>query len=196
MTVDKQTLIKLREQTGAGMVDCKKALEEANGDTQKALEILRKKGAVKASKKLAEREACEGLVGSYIHVNGKVGVLVEVACETDFVAKNSDFKELVHDIAMQIAAESPEYLVPEEVPKKVIAKEKEIYAEQLKREGKPENVIDKIMAGKIEKFYTEICLLKQPFIKDDKTTIEELVQAKIAKLGEKIEVRRFVRFQI
>ena len=123
-------------------------------------------------------------------------MLVEVACETDFVAKNSDFKELVHDIAMQIAAESPEYLVPEEVPKKVIAKEKEIYAEQLKREGKPENVIDKIMAGKIEKFYTEICLLKQPFIKDDKTTIEELVQAKIAKLGEKIEVRRFVRFQI
>jgi len=196
MTVDKKTLVKLREQTGAGMVDCKKALEEAGGETEKALEILRKKGAVKASKKLAERQACEGLVGSYIHTKGKVGVLVEVACETDFVAKNSEFKELVHDVAMQIAAANPEHLVPEDVPKEVIVKEREIYQEQLRQEGKPDSVIAKVMAGKLEKFYTEICLLKQPFIKDDKITIEELIQAKIAKLGEKIEVKRFVRYQI
>jgi len=161
-----------------------------------ALEILRKKGAVKASKKLAERTASQGLIESYIHANGKVGVLIEVACETDFVAKNSEFKELVHDLAMQVAAANPLYIKLQDVPKGVINKEKEIYSEQLKNEGKPENVRDRIITGKLDKYFEEVCLLKQPFIKDDKVIIEKLIEEKIAKLGEKIEVKKFSRYQI
>lgn len=196
MPVDKKILIQLRQQTGAGLADCQKALEEAGNDLNQAVEILRRKGTIKASKKLAERTTHEGLVESYIHANGKVGVLIEVACETDFVARNQEFKELVHDLAMQVAAENPLYISPDEVPEEVVNKEKEIYQEQLKNEGKPEAVIDKIIQGKLEKYFEEVCLLKQPFIKDDKITVEELIQSKIAKLGEKIEVKRFIRYQI
>lgn len=193
---DTQTIIKLRDLTGAGMLDCKKAIDEAGDDFGKAIEILRKKGEAKATKKIAEREAKEGIVYSYIHSNNKTGSMIELFCETDFVARTDDFKSLAHDLAMQIVAMAPDYLKPEDVPAEILEKEKEVYREQLKNEGKPENIIDKVMAGKLEKFYLEVCLLKQPFIKDDKVTVEELIKQVIAKTGEKIEIGRFVRFQI
>jgi len=193
---DAKTIKELREKTGAGMLDCQSALEEAGSDQDKAVEILRKKGAIKAAKKSAERQAGDGLVHSYIHANGKVGVLLQLHCETDFVARNEEFKQLAHDIAMQIAAMNPICLLPEGVPAEELQKEKDIIAEQLKKEGKPADVIDKIMTGKLEKFYSENCLLKQPFIKDDKKTIEELITDVVAKMGEKVEVGKFVRFEI
>lgn len=196
MAIDTQLITKLRQQTGAGISDVKNALEEANGDTEKAIELLRKKGAIKAAKKGAEREASEGLVGSYIHSNGKIGVLVAVNCETDFVARNDDFKEMVRDIAMHIAAANPSYLKPEEVPAEELEKEKDVYREQLKGEGKPEDMIEKILGGKIDKYYTEVCLLKQPFVKDDKISIEQLIEQSVLKLGEKIEITKFVRYEI
>ncbi|PIS05585.1 MAG: elongation factor Ts [Candidatus Buchananbacteria bacterium CG10_big_fil_rev_8_21_14_0_10_42_9] len=194
MAIDTSTIKQLREQTGVGVADVKSALEEAQGDTQKALEILRVKSAVKASKK-ASREATEGLVASYIHTNGKVGVLVDVSSETDFVARNDEFKQLVNDIAMHIAAADPLYVKAEDVPAEVLTKEKEIIAEQLKEDGKTDEMIAKIMPGKIDKYYEEVCLLNQPFIKDDSMTIAQLIEQKIGALGEKIEVRRFARFQ-
>ncbi|MFA6410380.1 MAG: translation elongation factor Ts [Candidatus Buchananbacteria bacterium] len=196
MAIDTKAISKIREITGAGISDCKAALTEAGDDMDKAVEILRKKGAIKAAKKLAEREAKQGVVESYIHANGKVGVLIQVHCETDFVALNQEFKNLVHDLAMQIAGANPLYVKPEDVPEEVIAKEKEIYSEQLKNEGKPENMIERIMTGKIDKYFQEVCLLRQPFIKDDKIIIEDLIKNYIAKLGEKIEVARFCRYQI
>jgi len=196
MAIDKNILIKLRDLTGAGVADCQKALKEAANDLDKAVEILRKKGALKASKKLAERTAKEGIIESYIHANARVGVLLELACETDFVARNEEFKNLAHDLAMQIAAANPLYISPAEVPDAELEKEKEIYAEQLKAEGKPAAVLDKIISGKLEKYYSEVCLLNQPFIKDDKISVKNLVDSKIAKLGEKIEIKRFCRFQI
>ena len=196
MSVDKQSIFHLRELTGAGLNDCQKALEESNGDIEKAVEILRKKGAIKAAKKSIEREASEGIVDSYIHANGTVGVLVMVRCETDFVARNQEFKNLVHDIALQIAGARPLYITPENVPAEVIEKEKEIYREQLKREGKPPAMVDKIVEGKLEKYFQDVCLLKQPFIKDDSKTVEQLIQQMIAKLGEKITIGDFARFQI
>ena len=196
MAIDTKTLLNLRETTGAGMSDCKAALDESNGDIDKAIEILRKKGALKAAKKSAERTASQGIVESYIHGNGSVGVLVKLLCETDFVARTDDFKNLAHDICMQIAAANPSYLKPEDVPTTELDKEKEIYAEQLKAEGKPENVMEKILEGKVQKYYEQVCLLKQPFIKDDKITIEKLIEQSIAKIGEKIEIAAFIRYQI
>ncbi len=185
----------LREKTLAGMLDCKKALVECGGDMEKAVEYLRKKGLSTAAKKSA-RSAKEGIVAAYIHNNNKVGVLLELNCETDFVARNTEFQELAKDIAMQIAAASPQYVSSEDVPADVIEKEKEIYREQMKDSGKPANVVEKIIEGKVKKFFTEVCLLDQEFIKDNKMTINDLIKNKIATLGENITVGRFERFQI
>jgi elongation factor Ts len=185
----------LREKTGAGFMDCKKALAEAKGDIDKAVSWLREKGLAAAAKK-ASRVASEGIVSSYIHGGGKVGVLLEVNCETDFVAKTDGFSALVREIAMHIAAMSPQYVRREEVPAEVVEKEKQIFAAQAKESGKPENVIQRMVDGKIEKFYKEVCLLEQPFVKDPDTTIEKLVIENIAKIGENISVRRFTRFKV
>ncbi|RUM87771.1 MAG: elongation factor Ts [Thermovibrio sp.] len=190
-----QMIKELREKTGAGIVDCKKALQEAGGDIEKAVEILRKKGAAKAAKK-AERATAEGIVVSYIHAGGKVGVLVELNCETDFVARTEDFKNLGHEIAMQIAAMSPEYVSREDVPQEVVEKEKEILKQQALSEGKPEHIVEKIVEGRLAKFFSEKCLLEQPWIKDDSKTIKDLITDYITKLGENIKVKRFCRFEV
>jgi elongation factor Ts len=188
------TLVKqLREKTNAGMMDCKKALVEAGGDLEKAEDILRKKGIASASKK-ASRSVKEGVVASYIHLQGKVGVLVEVNCETDFVAKNEVFREFVKDLTLHIAAAHPVYVVRDEVPAAVIEREREIYREQVK--GKPANVVEKIVDGKLEKFYGSVCLLDQAFIKNPDQTIKDLVSSKIAELGENIVIRRFARYAV
>lgn len=188
------TLVKqLREKTNAGMMDCKKALVEAGGDLEKAEDILRKKGIASASKK-ASRSVKEGVVASYIHLQGKVGVLVEVNCETDFVAKNDIFREFVKDLTLHIAAAHPVYVIRDEVPEAVIEREREIYREQVK--GKPANVVEKIVDGKLDKFYGSVCLLDQAFIKDPDKTIKDLVASKIAELGENIVIRRFARFAV
>lgn len=184
----------LRESTGAGMMDCKKALTEANGDMAKAAEILRERGIAKAVKK-AGRVAAEGIVDSYIHGDGKIGVLVEVNTETDFAAKNEQFKAFVKDVAMQIAAVKPEYVRREEVPTEIVEKEKEILRAQALNEGKPEKIVDKMVEGRIDKFYKEVCLLEQPFIKDPDKTIQQLLTENIASIGENITIRRFVRFE-
>ncbi|HHV58773.1 MAG TPA: translation elongation factor Ts [Clostridiaceae bacterium] len=184
----------LRDRTGAGMMDCKKALMDANGDMDKAIEILREKGLAAAAKK-AGRIAAEGLVESYIHGGGRIGVLVEVNIETDFAAKNETFKTFVKDIAMQIAASNPEYISRDDVPGNVIAKEKEILRNQALNEGKPEKIVDKMVEGRIEKFFKEKCLLEQPFIKDPDKTVEQLLKEKIAVIGENIVIRRFARFE-
>jgi elongation factor Ts len=186
---------KLREETGAGMMDCKNALVEAKGDFEAAREILRKKGLAAAAKK-AGRAATEGMVGHYIHPGAKVGVLVEVNCETDFVAKTDEFQALVKDIAMHVAALAPTYVAKDEVPPEVLAKEKEIYKAQAAGQGKPENVQDKIAEGKLKDYYAQVCLLEQAFVKDNKLTIGQLVQEKIAILKENIVVRRFARFRV
>lgn len=192
--VTAQMVKELRERTGAGMMDCKKALAET-GDMDKAIEYLREKGLAAAAKK-AGRIAAEGIVESYIHGGGRIGVLIEVNCETDFVAKTDDFKELVRDLAMQVAAAKPEYVAREEVPAEIIEKEKEILKAQAVNEGKPEAIAEKMVAGRIEKFYKEACLLEQPFIKDSDVTVKQLVTDKISKIGENISVRRFVRFEM
>ena len=183
----------LREKTGAGMMDCKKTLAEAGGDMAKAEELLRKKGLAQAAKK-ATRAATEGAVASYIHMGGKIGVLVEVNCETDFVARTDGFQTLVKDLAMQIAAASPLYVKREEVPAPVVAKEIEIAKHVAREQKKPEAMLDKIATGKMEKYYAETCLLEQPFVKDDKKKIQDVLNEAIAKLGENIQVRRFARF--
>jgi len=183
----------LREKTAAGIMDCKKALKEAAGNIEKAIEILRKKGIKLASLK-SSRAAKDGRVESYIHMNGKIGVLVEVNCETDFVARNEEFKRFVKDISMQIAAARPKYVKREEIPSGTLEKEKEILTATIK--DKPKKALDKILAGKLEKFYEETCLLDQPFVKDPKIKIKELLQALIAKIGENIIIRRFVRYQL
>jgi elongation factor Ts len=185
----------LREKTGAGMMDCKKALAETSGDFEKAIEYLRKKGIASASKK-AGRTAKEGTVSSYIHGEGRVGVLVEINCETDFVARTEQFRTLVKDVAMHIAAANPTYVKPEEVPADVIAKEKEIAIAQMQASGKPAAVLEKIAEGKINKFFEDTCLLKQVFVKDPNKTIEQLQKEAIAALGENISIRRFARFQL
>ena len=188
------TLVKqLREKTNAGMMDCKKALVEAGGDLEKAEDILRKKGIASASKK-ASRSVKEGVVASYIHLQGKVGVLVEVNCETDFVAKNEIFREFVKDMTLHIAAAHPVYVVRDEVPAAAIEREREIYREQVK--DKPANVVEKIVDGKLEKFYGSVCLLDQAFIKNPDQTIKDLVSSKIAQLGENIVIRRFARYAV
>jgi elongation factor Ts len=194
MAITASMVKELRERTGAGMMDCKKALQEANGDIEKAIEILRKKGLSKAAKK-AGRVAAEGVVEAYIH-GGRIGVLVEVNTETDFVAKNEEFRDFVKDVAMQIAAQNPKYVSREEVPADVIEKEKEILKEQALNEGKPEHIVEKMIEGRIEKFYKEVCLLEQPFIKDPDKTINELLTEKIARIGENIVIRRFVRYEV
>ena len=190
-----QMVKELRERTGAGMMACKKALQETGGDIEKAIDKLREMGLASAAKK-AGREAKEGKVASYIHAGGKIGVLVEINCETDFVANTGDFSNLCKDISMHIAAANPQYVSREEIPEEVLEKEKNIMKEQLKQQGKPENILDKIVEGKIEKFYEETCLLDQQFIRDDSLKIKDLIQNTIAKLGENIVVRRFARFQI
>ncbi|SHF22874.1 translation elongation factor Ts [Desulforamulus putei] len=185
----------LRERTGAGMMDCKKALAEVGGDMEKAIEFLREKGLAAAAKK-AGRIAAEGIVEAYIHGGGRIGVLVEINCETDFVAKNEDFRALAKDIAMQIAAAKPEYVRREEVPAEVIEKEREILRAQALNEGKPEKIVEKMVEGRIEKYYKEVCLLEQPFIKDSDKTVQQVVNEAIAKIGEKIDVRRFTRYEM
>ena len=195
MSFTAQDVKMLREKTGAGMMDCKKALEETNGDIEKAVDYLREKGIAKAAKK-ATRIAAEGIVDSYIHMGGKVGVLLEVNCETDFVARGDQFKELVHDIALQIAAANPLYLAKEDVPADVIEKEKEILRAQALQEGKPEKIVDKMVEGRIKTYYDENCLLCQKFVKDPSKTVEEMVVGATATIGEKISVRRFVRYEM
>jgi len=185
----------LRERTAAGFSDCKKALEEAGGDIEKAIDILRKKGLAIAAKR-AGKEAKEGIVEAYIHANKKIGVLVEINCETDFVARTDEFREFAHNVAMQIAATNPISITREEVPTEVLEREKRIYEEQLREAGKPENVIPKILEGKLEKFYKENVLLEQPFIKNPELTIQDLLNELISKTGEKIVIRRFARFQV
>jgi len=185
----------LREKTGAGMLDCKKALEEANGDMTKAAEILREKGLAAAAKK-AGRIATEGLVESYIHGGGRIGVLVEVNCETDFVAKNDQFREFVRDIAMHIAAANPRWVRREEVPEEEIEKEREILRNQALNEGKPAHIVDKIVEGRLNKFFEENVLLEQAFVKDPDKTVQTLLNEKIATIGENISIRRFARYEL
>ena len=188
-------VMSLREKTGAGMMDCKKALVETGGDIEKAIEFLRKKGIATAEKKTG-REAKQGSVTSYIHAGGKIGVLVEINCETDFVARNETFQNFCRDVAMHVAAANPRYLQRSEVPAEVLEKERAIFMDQAKQSGKPENVLGKIVDGKIEKFYTEVCLMEQSFIKNPDTTIENLLKDMIAKLGENMKINRFVRFEL
>ena len=194
MGISAKLVKELRDKTAAGMMDCKKALVETNGDVDKAVDYLREKGLSKAAKK-AGRIASEGIVESYIH-GGRIGVLVEVNSETDFVAKNEEFQNFVKDVAMHIAAENPLYVRKEEVPLEVVNKEKEILTKQALEEGKPEKIVEKMVEGRISKFYTEICLLEQAFVKDPDKTVGELLNEKIAKIGENMNIRRFARFEV
>ena len=195
MKITAQMIKELRERTGAPMLQVKAALEETGGSIDDAIKLLRKKGLAAAAKK-AGRTAAEGAVGSYIHAGGKIGVLVEVNCETDFVARTDEFQELVRDVAMHIAAAEPRFVRREEVTEEVLATEREVFADQVKAEGKPEHLVDRIVEGKMKKFYSESVLLEQPFIKNPDQTVEQLIVAKVAKIGENIQVRRFVRFKL
>lgn len=195
MEISAAMVKELRERTGAGMMDCKKALVESKSDMEKAIEYLREKGLAAAAKK-AGRIASEGRVEAYIHGIGRIGVLVEVNCETDFVAKTDEYRDFCKDIAMQIAAAKPEYVTREEVPPAVVEKEKEILRAQALNEGKPEKIVEKMVEGRIEKYYKEVCLLEQPFIKNPDQTVQQLVSEKIAKLGENIAIRRFTRYEM
>lgn len=185
----------LRDKTGAGMMDCKKALEENNGDMEKAIEFLRKKGAATAAKR-ADKETNQGIVESYIHAGGRIGAMVELNCETDFVAKTADFKQLAHDIAMQIAAMNPLFIKKEDVDQETLNKEIEIYKTQAVNEGKPAHIAEKVAQGRLEKYYQEFCLLEQSFIKDSGKTIKDLLDEATGKVGEKIGVRRFQRYHL
>jgi elongation factor Ts len=185
----------LREATGSGIMDCKRVLAEADGNMEMAIDLLRKKGLAKAAKR-AGRSTSEGIIYSYIHTGAKLGVLVEVNCESDFVAKTDDFVEFAKNIAMHIAAANPAGLTPEDVDKSVVEKEREIFRAQMLEEGKPENIIDKIVDGKVEKFYKEVCLMSQPYVKDPQKTIEEFLKETIGKIGENVQIKRFARFQI
>ena len=195
MEISGDMIKELRDKTQAGMLDCKKALIETGGDMEQAVDFLRKKGLASADKKMS-RVASEGIISSYIHGNSKIGVLLELRCETDFVARTDDFKELAKDICMQVAAASPLYVSIEDVPAEVVEKEKEIYREQMKESGKPENVIDKIIEGKVAKFYSEVCLMEQDYIKESGVVIKDLIKSKIAVIGEPIEIGRFTRYQL
>ncbi|NWG13718.1 MAG: translation elongation factor Ts [Acidobacteria bacterium] len=194
MNITAELVKELREKTGVGVMECKTALQEANGDLDTAVTILRKKGLASLAKK-AGRETRDGLIGAYVH-NGKIGVLVEVNCETDFVARNSDFQALTKDLAMHIAASDPRFVRKEDVTEDVLAKEREILREQARATGKPENVLDKIVEGRMSKFYAEMCLLEQPFVKEPSITVRDHIAAYIQKIGENIQVRRFVRFKV
>lgn len=195
MDITADMVKELRQRTGIGVMECKEALEESQGDIDKAIAILRKKGYARAKEKMS-RETTQGLVQSYIHLDGKLGVLVEVNCESDFVARNEEFRELVKNIAMQIAAANPRFVSAEEIPASELGEEREIIRAQLKDMQKPPQIIDKIVEGKLKKFYEEVCLLHQPFIKNDKITIQQLIASYIAKIGENIRVRRFARFEL
>jgi elongation factor Ts len=195
MAISAKEVKALRDRTGAGMMECKSALEEANGDIEGAIDILRAKGAAKAAKRAA-REASDGVIGSYIHMGGKIGVLVEVNCETDFVAKTDQFQQLVKDIAMHIAASSPAAVRREDIGSDVIERERSVYREQMRESGKPEQIWDKIVEGKMEKFFAEAALLEQPFVKNPDQTVAQLITDVSSKTGEKIDVRRFVRFAL
>ncbi len=195
MQITAQLVKELRERTAAPMMDCKAALQEADGDVEAAIDVLRTRGLSKAAKK-AGRATSDGIVGHYIHAGGKIGVLLEVNCETDFVARTEDFQGLVKDIAMHIAAAEPRYVAREEVTAEDLAKEKEIFREQALASGKPENVVERIVEGKLEKFYADAVLLDQPFVKDSDRNVRELVSDMVAKLGENIQVRRFARFKL
>jgi elongation factor Ts len=194
MTITPQMVKELRDKTGVGMMECKSALQEANGDIDAAVTILRKRGLASAAKK-SGRETKDGLIGSYIH-NGKIGVMVEVNCESDFVARNPEFQVFVHDIAMHIAASDPRFIRREDVTEEVLVSEREIYKEQARATGKPENVLDKIVEGRMSKYYAESCLLEQPFVKDASTTVGDLVAAQVQKIGENIQIRRFIRYKL
>lgn len=195
MALNMELVRKLREQTGISIIECKKALEESGNDLEKAIELLRKKGFEKAKAK-AGRATNQGAVGSYIHSNNRIGVLLELGCETDFVAKNEDFLGLLKEIAMQIAAMNPRWISEKEIPEEVLAQERDIYGEQLKKSGKPAEIIAKIVEGKLGKFYSENCLLHQAFFKDEKKTIENLLSEVIHKVGENIVIKRFIRYQV
>lgn len=193
MEISAKDVKELRDRTGAGMMECKRALTEAEGDKEAAVDILRARGAATAAKR-AERETREGAIGSYVHMGGKIGVLVEVNCETDFVAKNEQFQQLVRDIAMHIAAANPLTISREEISPEMVERERSVYREQMRESGKPEQIWDRIVDGKLEKFYAESALLEQPFVKNPDQTVQELVTEASAKTGEKIEVRRFTRY--
>ncbi len=193
--VTTQDVQQLRAASGAGMMDAKKALTEAGGDFEKAIDLLRKRGAKVAASK-GDRTTSQGLVEAYIHGEGTLGVLVEVACETDFVARTDTFKALAHDLALHVAASNPQYVSPDQVPAEVVAREKAVYVDQLKQQGKEGPMVEKIIEGKLEKFYQEVCLMKQPFFRDDTKTVGEVMVAAIATLGENIKVKRFARFSL
>jgi elongation factor Ts len=195
MAVTAGMVKELRDKTGAGMMDCKRALSETDGDVERAIDYLRQKGLSDAAKRTG-RSASEGVIGSYIHPGGKIGVLVEINCESDFVARTEEFQALVKDLAMHIAASNPLYLRREDVPEEVMAREKKIYEAQAKEGGKPDRIVERIVQGKLEKFFQEICLLEQPFVKDPDMSINQLVSSVLAKLGENIVVRRFQRYQL
>jgi len=195
MEISVELVKDLRQRTGAGIIDCKTALRESEGNVDAAIDFLRRKGLATAAKK-AGRIATDGLVSSYIHAGGKIGVLVEINCETDFVAKTEEFQIFVKNIAMHIAASNPQYIRREEIPGEVLEKEKDIYRSQALESGKPAKVIDKIVEGKLERFYSEVCLLEQTYIKDSDLTVKEVLDAMIAKVGENITIRRFARFQL
>lgn len=195
MEITADRVKELRERTGIGMMECKRSLEEAAGDMDKAIDILRKKGYARAQDK-ADRIAGEGLIGSYIHSNGKIGVLVELNCETDFVARNEEFKDLLKNLAMHIAAANPKYIAPADVPADLLEKEREITREQFKDSKKPPEIVEKIVEGKLTKFYEEVCLLEQPYIRDDKRKVKDLITQFIAKFKENTKVSRFTRYQI
>jgi elongation factor Ts len=195
MEISAEQVKKLREKTGVGLMDCKDALRAANGDMEKAVDYLREKGLAKLAKR-GGRAATEGSIASYIHTGGKIGAMVEVNCETDFVAKTDEFQAFVKDVVMQITASNPMYVRREEIPAEVLEKEKTIYRNQARESGKPEKILDKIAEGKLEKFYQEVCLMEQPFIKNTDITLKELLEELVTKLGENILIRRFVRFQL
>ena len=195
MAISAEQVKALRDQTGAGMMECKKALLEADGDFEKAVTLLRERGLAAAAKR-ADRQTREGIIGHYIHAGGRLGVLAEVNCETDFVAATDEFQELVRDIAMQIAASNPSYVRREDVGQEEIEREKEIYHNQAQSAGKPEKIMERIVEGKLNKYYSEVCLYEQPFVKDPELTVEELIKAKIAVLKENIAVKRFARFKV
>ena len=195
MAVSAEDVKKLREKTGAGMLDCRNALNEANGNFEEAVAILRKKGISVAAKREG-KATTQGTIAAYIHAGDQIGVLVEVNCETDFVARTEDFRGFARELCLQIAAQQPKWIAPEDVPPEALEREREILREQALKEGKPEHIVDKMVAGRLEKFYSQYCLLKQPYIRDDSRTIEDLLNELLAKTGEKISIRRFVRYQV
>lgn len=195
MEITTNLVKELRQRTGIGVMECKQALQETSGDIEKAIVLLRKKGYARAQEKMS-RETAEGIVGSYIHLDGKLGVLVEVNCESDFVARNEEFRELVKNIAMHIAASNPKYISSEDVAPEVMEQEKEIIREQFKDSKKPPEIIEKIVQGKLDKFYEEVCLLEQPYVKDDKVSVKQLISTFIAKFGENIRIKRFARYEL